>query len=894
MEIISLRTIHGPNVYHHLPVVVMRLDLRQWAEKASNEIPGFIERLKDNIPGLYEHTCSPGKLGGFFERLNKGTYLAHITEHVALELSKLVGFDISYGKSRFAGSKGVYDVVLRSPNDEGIKECLRSAVQIVIEILAERKIDLQKYQNAILSKSKENALGPSADSIYTAAKKLKIPVRRIAANSLLQLGYGKNQQRVQAAVSDRTSLIAADIVQDKELTKQLLSRSLVPTPLGVVISSEIEIDEAIKQFSGPYVLKPIDGSHGDGVFLNLENAEEIKSALKTIQKFSSRFLLEKMHTGKDYRILVIDGKLAAAAERSPPQITGDGNHTITELIEMLNQDPLRGEGHESFFTKVAIDEIMVEYLKKQNLQPDSVLKLGQRIQLRGNANLSCGGTAIDVTGNVSDEIKILCERVSRIVGLDICGIDIIAKDISLSVKESELTVLEVNAGPGLRMHLLGKLNSESHVGTKIVKMLYNDSDDSRIPIISVTGTNGKTTVVRLLHKIMLDGGQTNVGMTNTDGIWIGKNQIAKGDSSGPASAELLLQDSSVESAIFEIARGGLLRAGLAYDWSDVGVLTNIKADHIGQDGIEDIDDILWIKSVVIERVRRNGTIVLNADDASCVKLLKQPKIRQKDCRLILFSTRFDNPNVVNKLAFGATGIWVEDDQIILAEKEKVRSLGHVADIPITLGGKAEFQVANVLAAIGAALGAGVSTEQIMRSIKNFNPAVENIGRLSLYRIRSSHVVLDYGHNPDAIGRIGEMLSKFHGYTKTAIMGLPGDRSTELIKQSALQAAKYFDKIILRDESDLRGRQPAEIPSMLAETYKSQFPALKHEVILNEDIAVYHVLNQLDEKSIVVIFYENLSNVLSVLRKFDPVAVLDLPEDQRFIPEVNLVAAWPTQ
>ncbi|MGZ3768754.1 MAG: cyanophycin synthetase [Bdellovibrio sp.] len=876
MRIVSLRSVEGPNVFHHLPVVIMRVDLEHWADKASNGIPNFNENLKSLLPGMYEHTCSPGKAGGFFERLERGTYLAHITEHVALEIANLAGLDIGYGKSRYAGAKGLYDIILRSPDHDCVKECLKAAAETVDAILNQEPIQIDKCISEIVRKKKETALGLSGNCIYKAAKQMGIPVKRIGSNSLLQLGYGKNQQHVQAAVTSKTSLISADIVQDKEFTKNFLSRALIPTPFGVTIREENEIDNAIKDWPGPYVLKPIDGNHGRGVFLNLQNAEEIKSAFRISKDLSSAFLIEKMQFGKDYRVLVIDGKFIAAAERIPPQVFGDGKHNIAELIEMVNQDPLRGEGHESFFTRIVPDGVLLAYLKKQNLTLKSVVKSGEVVQLRGNANLSSGGTAVDVTAGVSEEIKLLCERISRIVGLDICGIDIVAKDLSSSMAKNELTVIEVNAGPGLRMHLLGKGEGEENIGRSIINMLYKNPSDSRIPIVSVTGTNGKTTVVRMLHHIMSDTNQNSpVGMTNTDGIWIGKNKIASGDMSGPISASILLQDSSVASAVFEVARGGLLRSGLAYDWSDVAVYTNISEDHLGQDGIETVDDILWIKSLVGERVKKNGTLVLNADNFLCLKLLENITILNNKCKFILYSTKSNNEALMDQISCGSRGIWVEDGHIILADKFKVRSLGYVADIPITLNGKADFQISNTLAAIGGAVGIGIETEQIMRSLKEFNPTTENRGRLNLYKIRSGYVIVDYGHNPDAIASIGELVNKFSSYAKTAILGLPGDRTTDLIKQSARQAAKYFNNIILRDEIDLRGRSRGEIPSMLSKMYKEEFPNFQHEVILDERDAVYHALNQLNGQSILVIFCEDIINIQTIMNEFKAILVSDI-------------------
>jgi len=872
MKILSLRSIHGPNVYHQLPVLVMRLALLQWTNVASNEIPGFNERLGNLFPGMLQHTCSLGYAGGFFERLQKGTYAAHIIEHIALELSQLAGIEVTYGKSRYAGQEGIYDVITRFTNEEGMRECLRSAVDVMRCVLENKDCDVAATVENIKRIVERSRLGISTEAIVSAAQRRDIPVRRIGQESLFQLGYGSKQKRIQSAITDNTSLIASDIAQDKSLTKEILHDAYVPVPRGVVIRDEEELEDIVSSWPGPYALKPLDGHHGEGVSLNLRTLEELKNALNYARKYSGQFIVEEMRHGKDYRILVINGQFAAAAERIPPTIVGDGVSTIAEAIKKLNEDPLRGEGHDSYLSQVVIDDILVDYLKQQELTLESVPAAGQAVRLRGNANLSSGGTAQDVLKQVHPEVRILCERIARLIGLDICGIDIVAEDISKPVDPEKFSVIEVNTGPGLRMHLLEKSGDED-VGDKIVKMLY-PTNDSRIPVISVTGTNGKTTVVRLISKIIATQGKHRVGMTSTEGVWIGDERILPGDCSGPASAELLLGDPAVDCAVLELARGGLLRGGLAYDWSDVGVITNIRADHIGQDGIENVDDLIWIKSLVAERVKENGVIVLNADDENCVDIKERPRVQRLPRSIYFYSTNPNNPALVSHISQGGTGLWLEHGWLVLAHKGDVQTLIPASDIPITMSGKATFQVSNVLASIGAALGAGVELRHILRALKEFEPSTANPGRMNIYKVGRGHVILDYGHNEDAIINVGRFLQQWRNVSKTLVIGLPGDRSTELILSTGRMIPQYFDRAVLRDDSDLRGRKPNEVPELLSTVFAERnFPC---QTILKEEEAVHFTLSRLKPDEVAVVLFEDLQAVLRGLREFDPVPVQDLP------------------
>ncbi|WII70737.1 cyanophycin synthetase [Bdellovibrio sp. 22V] len=865
MKVLNIKVIPGPNVFHSRPVMIMQVDLEDLVDTASNEIPEFNEKLKALLPSLFEHRCSPQKPGGFFERLERGTYMAHIIEHVALELSHLAGMDVTYGKSRYAGRPGVYQIITRFTNERAMAIALRASHALIQSILEKTEFDIPGTIERIRSAVEDSNEGPSTESILRAARRKKIPYKKISGG-LIQFGYGKGIRKIQASLTDKTSLIGAELVQDKDVTKEFLRDAGIPVPDGLVIRSEDEINDAMEMLHGPWVLKPFDGHHGNGVAVNLKTKEEMLEAFAAAKKHSDAIIVEEMCEGKDYRILVVDGKFTAASERRPPTVTGDGEKTAQQLIDILNSNPLRGVGHSCVLSKVIIDEGVTATLAKQGLTLESVIPAGQTVLLRGNANLSGGGTAKDVTDEVHPEIRSASERVARLVNLDICGIDVIHSNIQEPINPY-FKIIEVNAAPGLRMHLAASEGKSRDVGENIMNMMYPDPKSARIPIIGVTGTNGKTTVVRMIRKIMGAQPRTCVGMTSTEGIWLGKEQILKGDTSGPFSANVILNDPAVDCAVLELARGGILRGGLAYDWSDVGVITNIRPDHIGQDGIDSIEDLVWIKSLVAERVREGGTIVLNADDPHSVGILQSSRIKEIPRKIMLFSLNPNNPLLVAHMASGQDACWLEEGWLFSCRHGKIQVLTKAGDLPITLDGFAKFQVANVLAALCATLALGVFSEDIMRALKEFDPEEENAGRLNIYQVGEGHVILDYGHNSDAIESIGEMLNHWNCTKKTAVFGLPGDRETDLIDLAGHKVAHYFDHIILRDDFDLRGRQPGEVPERLTKLFDSFYPHIKHEAIFNQADAIKKAVSQIQKGEVIVIFFESLSTTLEMLSDF---------------------------
>ncbi|MGH9935700.1 MAG: cyanophycin synthetase, partial [Blastocatellia bacterium] len=635
MRIGEIRTLAGPNVYSFRPVLSMKLYLDELAGKESLEFPGFNELLLEALPGLVKHHCSKEYEGGFMERLREGTYFGHIIEHVALELTELAGIPVYHGKTRSAGEPSSYNVIIEYQAEKGTKHLLRMAVEIVESLIDKEKgrekgrrkggepFPLESGIEEARKLIARTELGPTTKAITEAATRRGIPWKRIGEESLVQMGYGKYRRFIQAAMTDRTSAVAVDVASDKELTKTLLRDAGIEVPQGILAGNLAEAIEALEIIGAPVVIKPYNMSQGKGVSLNLRASAQVEQAYRIAKQYASKVVVERQFRGRDYRVLVINGKVAAASERIPAHVVGDGKRTISELVENANRHPARGDAHDRPLTKIAIDPAMMEFMRRRGLTIHYRPKPGEVVYLRECANLSTGGTARDVTDLIHPQTAAICERAARIIGLDICGIDLILDDIAkpLGPDSVDNGIVEINAAPGLRMHVAPSEGRSRDVGAAIIDMLYPDGATGRIPIISVTGTNGKTTITRMVAHALSEKGMT-VGMATTDGIYIGGEQVVKGDTTGPRSAQTVLSDPSVEIAALETARGGIIRGGLGYDWSDISVISNVRLDHVGQDGIETLDDLLHIKSLVAERVREGGTLVLNADDERLAQLME--------------------------------------------------------------------------------------------------------------------------------------------------------------------------------------------------------------------------------------------------------------------------------
>jgi cyanophycin synthetase len=875
MEVLSIKALHGPNIYHSRPVLIMKLNLGEFADRASNEIPGFNSRLLEILPGLCEHFCSPGHAGGFVERLQRGTYAAHIIEHIALSLSERVGIGVGFGKSVYDGEPSHYKVITRFKSEEGMSFLLRKSVECFLHVAYGKAFDIA----AVVSEAKEivheSSLGPTGQALADAAHERNIPVRRIGSASLLQLGWGVKRQRVQAAVSTRTGLIATELVQDKALTKEILQNAFVPVPGGGCARSEKEFLELLTEIPSPWAVKPLDGHHGQGVCLDLTDPESAMKAFIEAREYSPCVLIEEMKQGRDYRLLVVNGKLIAAAERTPAHVEGDGRSTIRELVDRANLDPRRGVGHKNVLTFLPDDHQTLIQLQSQGFEWHTVPPEGTRVLLRRAANLSTGGTARDVTNDVHPEVRELAVRVAQLVDLDICGIDLIHDDIRKPINAST-AVIEVNAGPGLRMHIAPTEGHAQNVAGAIIESLFPNGDNGRIPIVAITGTNGKTTVARVLAHVLSEAGKC-VGFTSSNGITIGKKEIAVGDTTGPVSAQAVLDDPRVEAAVLETARGGIMRGGLAYDEADVAIITNIREDHIGQDGLETLDDIVHVKALVAEQVRDHGTVVLNADDEQASRLRERAAVQAGNKKICFYSTHDRNPLIEESRSRGGCSYFNHSGWITECRGNTETRIVHVREIPFTFAGTSEFQVSNALAVVAAARSLGIASEVIADALKSFVPQTQNLGRGSLYKVGRGHVLIDYGHNTDAIRAVAQMVRSWKPRKLSAVLGLPGDRADELLIESSRVAAELFDRLILRDDYDRRGRSVGEVPLMALKTAEHTHAKCNACIVLDEEQAITQSIEELEPGDVAVVFYDELSHALSVLRKFDPQPIDSIPD-----------------
>ncbi|MBV9925184.1 MAG: cyanophycin synthetase [Acidobacteria bacterium] len=872
MKIEGIRTLGGPNVYTHRPALLMRLDLEDLSGRETREIDGFNERLLAALDGLREHHCSKGYAGGFVERLHEGTYFGHVVEHVALELTGLAGVGVTHGKTRVETEPNLYNVVVEYKAEQATRQLLEAAVRFVEALARGEPFPLEEKVREARRVAARTELGPSTRAIVDAAVSRNIPWARVGTGSIVQLGWGVHRRFVQAAVSERTSAVAVDLVSDKDLTKHVLEQAAVPVPRGRVVSTEDEALAALQRLGAPVVVKPLDGRQGYGVSLNLSTAEEVREAFRMARDFSSSVLVEELLAGRNYRVLVIDGEMVAASERLPCHVTGDGARSLAELVEVANLDPLRGDGHEKPLTKIVVDEIVLAHLRKHGRALKDVPGAGEIITLRDGINLSTGGVARDVTDEVHPSVAQLCVRAARAVGLDICGVDLVVPEISAPFERGG--VIELNASPGLRMHHHPSEGRPRDAGGRIVGMLFPEGE-GRVPLVSVTGTNGKTTVTRMTGHVLASKG-SSVGVTTTDGIWVGGRQVAEGDTTGPHSARTVLADPTVEVAVLETARGGIARRGLGYDWSDVGVLTNIQPDHFGQDGIETLEDLVYIKSLVAERVRDGGTLVLNADDEQLARLADEPRVRADLKRVVYFSLRADHVLVRKHLDAGGTAFYVRDGRVYEATGSEHWEVLSLADVPVTLGGTAEFQVANVLAAAAACRALAVGREQVAAGLKTFSAAADNPGRANIFRLASGgHAILDYGHNPNAFAAMCQTAARWQKGRVTGIVGLPGDRSDELVEEAARIAARGFGRILVKEDKDPRGRRPGEVAGIIRRVVNDEAPWLECSVVLCEEDALRRELGRLGPGEIVVMFYDKLAPLRRVLAEFgaDPVETI---------------------
>jgi cyanophycin synthetase len=857
------------------------VDLEELTGRESCDVEGFTQRLLAALPGLADHHCAAGKPGGLVAKLSEGTFFGHVLEHVALELSHLIGREVYFGKTLWAGEPGLFRVIIECPEHEWAGDpvagdLLELAISVVTELVAGRSPvsalgpcqagghpvpgpELQRLATAF----EENRLGVTAAALARAAGSRGIPVRRPADVGLLQLGYGANRRLVWAASTDQTSVIGVDIACDKAVTKQMLSTAGIPVPEGIVVHNPAELLAAYDRLSGKVVVKPVFGNHGRDVFI-VETAEEASAAFALITGEGGSALVEDYVPGTDYRILVV-GDQVVAAELSPAQVTGDGVLDITALVERTNADPRRGVGHDRALTKITLDEVVLGYLSDQGLTPASVPAAGQVVKLRHNANLSTGGTSKDVTDDVHPAVARMCARAAAAIGLDICGIDLRLRDITRPPGRLSDTggIIEINASPGLRMHLEPTEGKQRDVADYIVEKLYPLGMPSRVPIVSVTGTNGKTSTVRLTAHLLRHSGLL-VGMTSTEGVYIGHDLVHDSDASGPRSADIVLGDPAVQAAVLETARGGLVRRGLGYDRADVAVITNISSDHIGTDGIDTIDDLIGVKALVAEEIREYGHVVLNADDRNSAGLARRPSVRARQPVISYFSLCPGNPVIAEHLRDGGTAYLLDDGDLIEVTGSARATLASVRDLAPSLGSQATFMVANVLAAIAAARALGVSVATIRTALESVEPSRDNPGRLETFHVGEVPVVLDYAHNPAALEAIGQFTRDQWDRDGVAVLTLPGDRTNAQVEESAQAVARAFDRVVIYEDLDLRNREPGEMTELIGKALAEARPGICCEAAASMEQAVARGLALAGPSDPVLVVYEKLAPVQRLL------------------------------
>ncbi|MHB1652480.1 MAG: cyanophycin synthetase [Desulfitobacteriaceae bacterium] len=861
MEIKQIQAIEGANVFSYKPIIRVVLDLQDWAEKTSDQLGDFNVRLVESMPGLSEHYCSRGKPGGFLERLEEGTLLGHIIEHVTIEILTLAGQTIPYGKTMSLLSRpGEYEIIFNYESKEGAMEAFRQAVRMVEGLLDGQRKDVEGIVQRLKGIIAVHELGLSTQAIIGACQQRGIPVQRLNEYSLLQLGYGRNQRRVQATMTDQTSCVGVDIACDKGLTKRLLHEAGIPVPYGQVARNEDEAVLAFRDIGRAVVVKPYNGNQGKGVTLSLKSEAEVQTAFRVAQTYGDEVIVEEYIEGHHYRLLVVDGRLVAAAERIPAHVIGDGYSTIEQLVEQANQDPLRGEDHEKALTKIKIDPVVILTLAQKKLTLASVPATKEVVYLRDSANLSTGGIAEDMTDRVHPDNSDLAVYAARVVGLDIAGVDLVIEDISASYRKANGRIVEVNAAPGIRMHHFPSVGKAREVG-KTVADLVLPKGNGRIPIVAITGTNGKTTTTRMIGN-MLSHQQLQVGMTTTDGIYVNGKLLVEGDTTGPGSARVILRHPDVQVAVLETARGGILRAGLAYDYADVAVITNVSADHLGQDGVETIEDLVHVKSLVAEVVKPHSYVVLNADDPYVV-----PMARKTKGKVIFFSIHKDNIHVRKHLGRGGTAVFIRRGMILLCQGSRSYKICSVRQLPITLGGRAVHNVQNVLAAAAVGWALGLSAGAISVSLGNFLPnEVDSRGRLNCYDIDGISVWVDYGHNAAGIQEIVRTLKKYKAACMVGCITVPGDRTDKAIMEVARVAAKGFQRLIIREDEDLRGRKPGEVARILyAGAVAAGMAPNRITVILAEREAFRYGLDTCSPGEMFVMFYEHLDSIEEEVR-----------------------------
>lgn len=869
MEILEIRTLRGPNYWsgYWKKLIIMRLDIGDYEQKPSNKLRGFYRRMVDVMPSLISHGCSYQEEGGFLKRVKKGTWAGHIIEHFALEFQTLAGMDVGYGRTRETSVSGIYNVVFAYHEEEVGRYAARAAVRLFLDLAEGKRIEKIKKSIAEevreMRKIREDVrFGPSTGSIVEEAESRGIPYIRLNEHSLVQLGYGIHQRRIQATTTSKTNMISVDIAGNKSATKELLGDMGVPVPKGYEIRELDDLERTVERVGFPVVIKPLDGNHGKGATIGITSLNDAKIAFEKAKEYSRWVIVEKQLIGNDFRALVVNNRLIAVAERVPAHVVGDGKLTIKELIDQTNEDPRRGYGHENVLTEITIDQQTERLIKAKNYTLETVLADGEIIYLKTTANISTGGTAIDRTDEVHPENVFLFERIARIIGLDIAGIDIIASNVAEPLSENGGGIIEVNAAPGFRMHLAPSEGIGRNVAEHVVDMLFPPGTQSRIPIFAITGTNGKTTTTRLIAHILRNSGKT-VGYTTTDGTYIGNNQIVSGDNTGPVSAQLVLRDPTVEVAVLETARGGIIRAGLGFDYSDIGIVTNIAADHLGLKDVNTLEDLARVKSVVPRSVGKKGFAVLNAEDENVYRMKELV-----DGNLVYFSMNENHPNIERQARRGRVSCVYENGYItILKGKWKVR-IEKAVNIPLTYDGRAEFMIQNVLAATLACFVHGVSLEDIRSGLTTFNAGTaQTPGRLNFIEIGDVTVLMDYAHNPAGLLGLRQFILKLPNKHRTCVLNGTGDRRDEDIRELGKIVGDTFERVIIRRGNYLRGRTEEEMVTLLKEGIARSENSPEVRVIPESRDAINYAIKNARKGELVVTLADRVPDDIAIMQEY---------------------------
>jgi cyanophycin synthetase len=892
LTILETRVYRGANVWSYEKAIHLVVDLGGLEEFPTNTIAGFTDNLLDALPGLREHSCSRGRRGGFVERLNEGTWLGHVTEHVALALQQVVGHDIRRGKTRqVKGQPGRYNVVFGYVDEQVGLSAARLAVRLVNHLVrADPEFDFEAELEAFILRAERTAFGPSTQAIIDEAVSRDIPWIRLNQYSLVQLGQGVHAKRIRATMTSATSAIAVDVASDKDLTTRLLGAAGLPVPKQESVRSADQAARAAERVGYPVVVKPLDGNHGRGVCLDLRDADAVREAFAIAEEQSRRgvVVVESFVVGKDYRCLIIDGRMAAIAERVPASVTGDGRSTVQQLVDLTNADPRRGVGHEKVLTRIKVDDAAEEVLRSQGHALDSVPAEGEMVKLALTGNMSTGGISIDRTFEAHPENVEIAEEAARMIGLDIAGIDFICPDITEPVREAGGAICEVNAAPGFRMHTHPTIGEPQFIAKPVVDMLFPPGATARIPIVAVTGTNGKTTTARMISHIFKGMGR-KVGMTSTDGVIIDERLLIRADASGPRSARMVLQNPRVDFAVFEVARGGILREGLGYEHNDVAVVLNVQPDHLGLRGIDTVEQLADVKAVLVEAVPRDGHAVLNADD----ELVREMR-RRCSGQVVWFSMAEPGSEAREMIDAhcrrGGKALVLEPSErgemIVVRHGRRDMQLAWTHLLPATFAGRARMNVQNTLAAAAAAFAAGAPLHDIRQGLRTFSTNYYLApGRLNEVDVEGVHVIVDYCHNApgmralgDFVDRLGESLdsgSELGKPSRISVIATAGDRRDEDMRELGEVAAQHFDVVVIREDVSLRGRERGETAKFVSEGVRRAMDAgarcKQVETILDEIDAVRHAMVRANRGDLVVVCVDKHAAVMAELENWSQLA-----------------------